>query len=418
MFEKLFTEPRTVERYRAAPLAKQRRRYLEHLAASGASRLTLRQIACDQLRLLHIRDLKKGDKVCVSRIEATVREWSRARRYRVGNRLSTSKKSAKRSMGRIIRWLRYLGWLDEPEEPRLPHSAEVAVYEEWMRDERGYSEETIRARLAGANEFLGWLAAGGKPLARIRITDIDSAIAAKSARRPYSRTTMRIYADNLRAFFLFAEERGWCASGMAAGIRPRRFYRDEKTPAGLARVDVERLLASTGGERPVDKRNRAILMLFVVYGLRAGEVGGLELDDLDWENETLRVRRPKTGRTHFYPLSRGVGQAILRYVIEVRPSRPERALFFTLLAPIRPLGPKALGKIVRARLDALGIAARRRGPHALRHAAARHLLDQGMSMKVIGDYLGHRDPSSTAVYAMVDLGSLREVADFDLEGLG
>ena len=59
----------------------------------------------------------------------------------------------------------------------------------------------------------------------------------------------------------------------------------------------------------------------------------------------------------------------------------------------------------------------RRGPHALRHAAAQHLLDQGMSYKVIGDFLGHRNTSSTAVYAKVNLNALREVADFDLEGL-
>ena len=66
----------------------------------------------------------------------------------------------------------------------------------------------------------------------------------------------------------------------------------------------------------------------------------------------------------------------------------------------------------------LGIVPRHRGPHALRHATAQHLLDQGQSMKVIGDYLGHRNPSSVSVYAKVDLGALREVArDFDLEGL-
>ena len=73
--------------------------------------------------------------------------------------------------------------------------------------------------------------------------------------------------------------------------------------------------------------------------------------------------------------------------------------------------------MVRNRLGRLGIVTGRRGPHALRHAAAQHLLDQGMPMKVIGDYLGHRNPSSTAIYAKVDLNALRDVADFDLEDL-
>ena len=76
-----------------------------------------------------------------------------------------------------------------------------------------------------------------------------------------------------------------------------------------------------------------------------------------------------------------------------------------------------MGQIVRRRFDRLGIVGGRRGPHSLRHAAAQHLLDQGMSMKVIGDFLGHRSLSSTAMYAKIDLNALREVADFDLEDL-
>ena len=101
----------------------------------------------------------------------------------------------------------------------------------------------------------------------------------------------------------------------------------------------------------------------------------------------------------------------------VRPPRPERTLFLTLKAPIRPLSATAISHVVRGRLDRLGITGKRRGPHALRHAAAQHLLDHGLSMKEVGDYLGHRTVSATSVYAKVQLGTLREVADIDLEGL-
>ena len=195
-----------------------------------------------------------------------------------------------------------------------------------------------------------------------------------------------------------------------------RFMRDETVPKGLKREDVLRLLATTEGDRPVDKRDRAILMLFIAYGLRAGEVGGLRLDDLDWENEMLQVRCPKPGRTHAYPLSVGVGNAILRYIREVRPSGFGRA-FSSRCAHRSGRSTGGFGKIVRDRLAGLGIVTGKRGTHALRHAAAQHLLDQGMSMKVIGDFLGHRDPSSTAIYAKVNLTALREVAALDLEGL-
>ena len=196
-----------------------------------------------------------------------------------------------------------------------------------------------------------------------------------------------------------------------------RFVADEVVPKGVKRDDVVRLLASVRRDRPADKRDQAILMLFVTYGLRAGEVAGLRLDDLDWENEIIRVRCPKPGRTHIWPLSPDVGNAILRYIREARPTGLGRSLFFTLHAPIRSVSRKTLSKIVHDRFAGIGIVTGRRGTHALRHTAAQHLLDQGMSMKVIGDFLGHRDPSSTVIYAKVNLAALREVAALDLEDL-
>ena len=417
MFEKLFTKPYTIRRYRTAPLVEPRERYLRHLAESGACRLTLRQIALDQVRLLQVLDLHEGEKVTVPQIEAIASEWDRTRHHKLGHRLRTSRKSTKRALSRVTRWLRFLGWLDEPEEDCHPYSVQLGAFEEWMRAERGHAEGTIGINLHSAKEFLDWLAVRGKRLASVRIADIDDAIEAKKARGDCSRGTIRGYAERLRAFVRFAEDSGWCTPGMAAGILPGRFYPDQKVRSTLSRIDIGRLLATTDGDRPADKRDRAILMLLIVYGLRAGEVRGLQLDDLDWKNDTLRVHRPKTGRTDLFPLSQAVGQAIVRYLLEARPPRPERALFLTLSAPVRPLGRTAPGVMVRRRMDDAGIEAARRGTHALRHTAAQHLLDRGVSMKVIGDYLGHRNPSSTKTYARHDLKTLREVGNFNLEGL-
>ena len=102
---------------------------------------------------------------------------------------------------------------------------------------------------------------------------------------------------------------------------------------------------------------------------------------------------------------------------EVRPPCCERALFLTLRAPFRPLATGGVQAIVQRRLRRLDIVAQRRGPHALRHACAQRLLDQGLSLKEIGDHLGHRSPTSTATYAKIDLAGLRQVADFDLDWL-
>ena len=415
MFDDLFTRPAAVRLYRTAPLAEDRLRYLVHCAERGAKPETLRKIAIDQLCLVRLLDLQNDDKVTRSQVDAASNAPSRPG-YRLHPR-PASFHNRKRFVGNTTRWLRFLGRLEETEKVRHPYADEVDVYEAWMRRERGLSEVTIRGCCEAVDRFFHWLADSHIPLDSVGITDIDRIIAAWNARRDYSRHTIKVHAERLRGFFRFAEDRGLCTPGMAEAIRPARVYLDEPVPAGLHRQDVLRLLETTEGERPVDKRDRAILMLFVAYGLRASEVSGLQLDDLDWESETLRVRRPKPGRTHLYPLSRGVGQAILRYILEVRPACPERTLFFTLRAPFRPVSRGALRNTVARRLDYLGVVTWRRGPHALRHAAAQHLLDQGMSYKVIGDYLGHRNPSSTAVYAKVNLNALREVADFNLGGL-
>jgi site-specific recombinase XerD len=116
-------------------------------------------------------------------------------------------------------------------------------------------------------------------------------------------------------------------------------------------------------------------------------------------------------------LVRSVGDAILRYVTTARPRSEARQVFLSLKAPIRPLGNSALWQIVNRRLRPLGLALAHQGPHALRHACATRLLDRGLSMKEIGDHLGHRNPAATSIYAKVNLASLRQVADFSLEGL-
>ena len=414
MFDDIFF-PHTAESYRVAPLAEQRERYLVHLKATGARRSTLRKCANDQLSLVRLLNLKSGDRVSRSQIEAASLLWAQPRGRRCAR--AALPKTRARFVNHGVRWLAFLGWLDQPDDGRHPHDAEVQAFAGWLRDERGLSDATIQDYCRGGDRFFRQLATTGVLLSAVTMTDIDDAVATEHARGAWGRRTRHDYAQRLRAFFLFAEMRGWCRSGLAAGIVAPRFMADETVPKGLRREEVVRLLASVEGDRPVDKRDRAILMLFIGYGLRTGEVGGLRLDDLDWENAMLRVRCPKPGRTHLWPLSQSVGHAILRYIREARPSGFGRSLFLTTRAPIRPLDRKALGKMVRDRLADIGVVSGRRGAHALRHAAAQHLLDQGTSMKVIGDFLGHRDPSSTTIYAKVDLAALRKVAALDLEGL-
>lgn len=131
----------------------------------------------------------------------------------------------------------------------------------------------------------------------------------------------------------------------------------------------------------------------------------------------IHGKHSKRGGVQQYPLQREVGDAILEYLQKAGPQTSCRNLFLTLNPPHRAIGGSALWKITSRGMQAIGIRCRRRGPHCLRHACATHMLEQGASLKEIGDLLGHRDFRSTSIYAKVHLQQLRRVADFDMGGL-
>ena len=145
--------------------------------------------------------------------------------------------------------------------------------------------------------FYGGLAQGPALWPEVTIATIDRVLSENNARtgHPRCRTTIRTHADALRAFFRFAEDHGWSRPGVAAAIVAPRVYRDAALPVGPSWKEQRLLLASTEGDCPADLRDRALLLMLSAYGLRVGEVCALQLDDIDWEAETLRVRRPKTG---------------------------------------------------------------------------------------------------------------------------
>ncbi len=314
-------------------------------------------------------------------------------------------------------WLRFLGRLQlPPARPRL-HAEQVDAFADYLRRERGLSPSTIDTYCPVVEAFLNDLGAPGHSLAALTIAQIDQALIARVSRGGYARRTVAGLAKALRCFFHFADRSGWCQPGLAEAIKGPRIFAQESFPAGPSWADVQRLLASTKGGRPVDVRDRAILLLLAVYGLRAGEVARLRLEDFDWEREQLRLLRPKTQAAQVYPLSRRVGDAVLDYLKQSRPRCAWREVFLCSRAPIRPLGRAALWPIVAERLRRLGVTSPHRGPHALRHACATHLLAQGLSLKEIGDHLGHQHPDTTRICAKVDLTGLRCVADFDMGGL-
>ena len=409
MFETLYKDPATIERYRLAPLLADRERYLRAVLASGAVVEVARRVARTQLVLMDLLNLPDAEvPIGFATVEAAVQERCR-------NAPAVSAANFRRH---AFRWLRFLGWLEEPVRDAHPHARQVEAFAAWMRYDRGLSEATVGNCRNESDRLFAWAAGRNMMLADMTIGDVDEFLAARIAEGGLRRTSARAAAECLRSFFRFAEARNWCRAGIAGSIMPPLAYPDRPVPRGFDRDEVERLLATTEGSTPVDLRDRAVLTILATCGLRAGEVRALRVEDVDWERDMLRVFRPKTGRTDTFPLTPAVGNALMDYLLKVRPEgRRERALFLTLQAPSRPLTSGAIGMIVRSRAKRLGIAGKRLGAHALRHAAAQRLVDEGCGFKTVGDFLGHSSLSATSAYAKIDLASLRRVADIRLKEL-
>ena len=145
-------------------------------------------------------------------------------------------------------------------------------------------------------------------------------------------------------------------------------------------------------------------MLMAIYGLRADEVANLRLEDLDWQRNELHVRRVKRRGIQVYPLLPSVSDAIIQYLRGVRRHPSVRCeVFLSLRSPYQPISAAGLYHVAAPRLKRLGVQTAHHGPHCLRHACAGHLITEGLSLKEIGDHLGHRSTSATRTYTKVDL---------------
>ncbi|MCK7099673.1 tyrosine-type recombinase/integrase [Enterobacter cloacae complex sp. RIVM_C039474] len=144
-------------------------------------------------------------------------------------------------------------------------------------------------------------------------------------------------------------------------------------------------------------RDYAILKLLATYALRAGEIGRLRLEDVDWRGDVLHIRHSKTGASSALPLLVPMGEALIAYLKHGRPETDVREIFVRSRAPY--IAMVSIYREVRRRMEAAGIELTgKRGPHIFRHACAVSLLHTGVQRKLIGDVLGHRSTESTIPY--------------------
>jgi site-specific recombinase XerD len=211
-------------------------------------------------------------------------------------------------------------------------------------------------------------------------------------------------------FLRYAHREGVLKGDLSATVGWPQVYRLSSIPRSISWGDVNRVLACVERRTGAGRRDYAILLLLVTYGLRGREIAALTLDNIDWKRERLAVPERKAGHSTAFPLSAVVGEAILDYLRQGRPKTTDRHVFFRAAAPRRPLGHAAVSAIARKYLLRAGVNVPRPGSHTLRHSAVQRLIDADFDLKTIGDFVGHRSASSTEVYAKVAVEALREVA--------
>ena len=227
------------------------------------------------------------------------------------------------------------------------------------------------------------------------------------------RTTLKAVSQRLSGFLHFLHRSGHLPLDLSGRMIRPTLYEFESIPSVLRPLEIKQILKTTRCDRSArGRRDYAILTLLATYGLRAGEIIHLALQDIDWRAETILIRHSKIRGTTVLPLLPAAGAALLSYLRAGRPKTTAREVFIRMSAPLRGFSRgSSLHALVRRRIAAAGIRpAGKRGPHVFRHAHAVGLLRAAIPMKTISDLLGHRASRSTAIYLKLDSEELRAVA--------
>jgi site-specific recombinase XerD len=282
----------------------------------------------------------------------------------------------------------------------------VGAYREWLVVERGLAAMTVLRYEMLARRFLSERVSPADELGVESLSGADvSSFLLRECDRLSSGSAKGRVAE-LRSLLRFLYLRGFTPMALADSVPSVAGWRETTIPPTMPRADVERLLACCDRSTLDGARDFAMLLLLARLGLRSVEVSRLELEDLDWRAGELVVHG-KARRQDRLPLPDDVGQALTAY-LSVRGRCDSRRMFLTLRAPIRPIRPDLVVDVVQRMCMRAGVA--HVGPHRLRHTLASELLAQGASLQDISQVLRHRDLATTAIYAKVDLGRLRQVA--------
>lgn len=413
MFEQYFVKPATIDRLRGSWIATEIERYLAWLVDEGYRPKTIwRRVPIVFAFGEFSRD--RGAAVVADlpdHVEAFVAERVARHAKRTGS--NSNRPMAKEVRGPVEQMLSVVLAGFEGAGRRQaaqPFAGVLPGFFDYLVDERGLRPASVRHYRHHLARFDAYLSAiGVRGLSEVA-PPVLSAFIVERSRAGLAKSTVRDTAGVLRVFLRYAHREGAVAADLSEAVEWPQLYRLSSIPRSISWQEVNRVLAAVDRRTPAGRRDYAIVLLLVTYGLRGREVADLTLDDIDWTRERLAVPERKAGHSTAFPLSVVVGEALLDYLRDGRPDSADRHVFFRATAPRRPIGSAAVSSRARHYLLKAGVEVPRPGSHTLRHSAVQRLVDADVDLKTIGDFVGHRSARSTEVYAKVAVEALREVA--------
>jgi site-specific recombinase XerD len=311
---------------------------------------------------------------------------------------------------RFLAMLREIGLTAaKPPEPRSCQQRFIDEYRRYLLLERGLAEASLLNYVPFVEQLLSSrFDESDTNLSQLTAADVTKFIQDRAHLLSSARAKLLVTA--LRSFLRYLRHQGEISLNLAGCVPPVAVWSLSTVPKFLPAGTVQRVLDHCERNTPDGKRNYAVLLLLARLGLRACEIVGLNLEDIDWGRGQLTIRC-KGGRWAQMPLPVDVGEAIAIYLRSGRPRCACRRVFLRHRAPLRGFADSStVSTIVSRALIRAGIDTVRKGAHLFRHTLATDLLRQGASLDEIGELLRHRSPNTTAVYAKVDLTALRTLA--------
>ncbi len=304
-----------------------------------------------------------------------------------------------------LAYLREVGAVDPAVVSATALDVLVGDYRDWLVVDRGLAPATVLRYATTARRFLEQCSAAGVEPPAMTGGVVNAFLIAECGRVSAGSAKGRV--AELRSLLRFLFVRQVISVRLGTAVPPVGGWRLATVPPTMSAAGVQALLDSCDRGCDVGVRDFAMLTLVARLGLRSIEVARLELADVDWRTGEIVVRG-KGRREDRLPLPADVGEALVNHLRRRRAAAGCRHVFVTVKAPHGPIRAELLNDVTKQACWRAGLA--RVGPHRLRHALAAELLRRGAGLTAIGQVLRHQDLATTAVYAKVDLDTLRRVA--------